>query len=71
MKNTFTTVSQKEHKVLRKVKKNWVVLSVSTLALLGAGSLVSNEGTHLLPNSTICHVTALRGFHGPKLLRYQ
>lgn len=53
MKNTFTTVSQKEHKVLRKVKKNWVVLSVSTLALLGAGSLVSNEGTHLLPNSTI------------------
>ncbi|MFC4760998.1 BspA family leucine-rich repeat surface protein [Fructobacillus durionis] len=53
MKNTLTTASQKEHKVLHKIKKNWVVLSFSTLALLGAGSLVSNEGTHLLPSGTI------------------
>lgn len=47
MKNTV----QKEHKVLHKVKKNWVVLSMSTFALLGGAATLPAISNTIIPNT--------------------
>ena len=44
----------KERKILHKVKKNWVVIGMTTISLLGTGYVVS-QGTDVVPTSVVAH----------------
>ncbi|KPN80204.1 hypothetical protein RZ76_03900, partial [Apilactobacillus kunkeei] len=44
----------KEKKILHKVKKNWVVIGMATISLLGTGYVVS-QGTDVAPASVVAH----------------
>ncbi|CAI2667691.1 hypothetical protein AKUH4B202J_14090 [Apilactobacillus kunkeei] len=44
----------KEKKILHKVKKNWVVIGMSTVALLGAGYVVSQDN-NITPAAVVAH----------------
>ncbi|MBC6388799.1 LPXTG cell wall anchor domain-containing protein [Lactobacillus kunkeei] len=44
----------KEKKILHKVKKNWVVIGMATVSLLGTGYVVS-QGTDVAPTTVVAH----------------
>ncbi|MGQ2282976.1 mucin-binding protein [Apilactobacillus kunkeei] len=48
----------KEKKILHKVKKNWVVIGMSTVALLGTGYVVSQDN-NITPAAVVAHADEL------------
>ena len=44
----------KEKKILHKVKKNWVVIGMATVALLGTGYVVSQDN-NITPAAVVAH----------------
>ncbi|KPN79551.1 LPXTG cell wall anchor domain-containing protein [Apilactobacillus kunkeei] len=50
----------KEKKILHKVKKNWVVIGMTTVTFLGAGYVATETNT--VPNSVVAHAAAINSF---------
>ncbi|MCX8743571.1 LPXTG cell wall anchor domain-containing protein [Lactobacillus sp. B3795] len=47
----------KEKKILHKVKKNWVVIGMTTVTFLGAG-YVASQGVSIVPTAVVAHAAA-------------